>query len=103
MTCKDCLLCPMCFAVREAGEKDRYAENCPNFKNKADFVEVVRCKDCKHAINLDKNCSLNRTVYRHCLLSRGEELTNIWHRYKKYYKDYSIVELDGYCDSGEKK
>ena len=48
MTCKDCLLCPMCFAVREVGEKDRYAENCPNFKNKSDFEEVVRCKDCKY-------------------------------------------------------
>lgn len=46
MTCKDCLLCPMCFAVREAGEKDRYAELCPKFKNKADFVEVIRCVEC---------------------------------------------------------
>lgn len=46
MTCKDCLLRPMCFAVREIGEKDICAEHCPKFKNKADFVEVVRCKDC---------------------------------------------------------
>lgn len=78
-------------------------EECGKFKNKADYVEVVRCKECKHSINFDKNCSLNRTVYRHCQLWRGEELTNVWHRYKKYYKDYSIVELDGYCDSGERK
>ena len=69
----------------------------------ADVVEVVRCKDCKHSINIDKNCVLNRNVYKHCQLWRGEELTNIWHRYKKYYKDYSIVELDGFCDSGERK
>lgn len=53
MTCKECLLYPMCFAVREVGEKDRYAENCPNFKNKSDFVKV-RCKDCKHSREQDR-------------------------------------------------
>lgn len=56
MTCKDCLLCPMCFAVREAGEKDRYAELCPKFKNKADYVEVVRCMDCKNLVVYDNCC-----------------------------------------------
>ena len=24
-------------------------EDCPHFKNKADFVEVVRCGNCKHS------------------------------------------------------
>jgi hypothetical protein len=28
-------------------------EDCPHFKNKADFVEVVRCNDCKHWDNGD--------------------------------------------------
>ena len=103
--CKDCFHCSACKDMYDGnfddfGECDLY---CEHFKNKADFVEVVRCKDCKHSINLDKNCALNRTMYKHCQLWRGEELTNIWHRYKKYYKDYSVVELDGFCDSGERK
>jgi hypothetical protein len=34
---------------------------------------------------------------------RGEEEKNVWHSYKKYRKDYSIVELDGFCDMGERK
>ena len=61
MTCKDCLLRPMCFAVREIGEKDICAEHCPKFKNKADFVEVVRCKDCKY-------CTVHNspTLYAYC-------------------------------------
>lgn len=69
----------------------------------ADVVEVVRCKDCIHAVELDKHCEINRSAYRHCNMCRGEEETNVWHSYKKYRKDYSIVELDGFCDMGERK
>lgn len=106
MTCKDCICVARCKDICEAFGMLIDVENsraCKYFKNKADFVEVVRCGKCKHSINLDKHCSLNRNIYKHCQLWRGEELTNIWHRYKKYYKDYSIVELDGFCDSGEPK
>lgn len=105
MTCKDCIH-EQCCKIWEPNEKyfEKANENdCVAFKNKADFVEVVRCGKCKHSINLDKHCALNRNIYKHCQLWRGEELTNIWHRYKKYYKDYSIVELYGFCDSGEPK
>lgn len=38
MTCKDCIHLPVCQLM---------PSNCEHFKNKADFVEVVRCKDCK--------------------------------------------------------
>ena len=69
----------------------------------ADVVEVVRCKDCIHSVELDKHCEINRSVYRHCNMCRGEEETNVWHSYKKYRKDYSIVELDGFCDMGERE
>jgi hypothetical protein len=69
----------------------------------ADVVEVVRCKDCIYAVELDKHCDISRTAYRHCSLLRGDETQYVWHKYKKYYKDYSIVDLDGYCDSGELK
>lgn len=69
----------------------------------ADVVEVVRCKDCIHAIELDKHCDINRTAYKHCTLLRGDETKYVWHKYKKYYKDYSIVEPNDYCSYGIKR
>lgn len=52
-TCKDCIH----YLVCDYWEKEAYPNDCENydkalckfFKNKADFVEVVRCKDCKYA------------------------------------------------------
>ncbi len=44
MVCKDCLyyeVCPLGLAV------DGQTGTCLKFKNSADFVEVVRCKDCR--------------------------------------------------------
>lgn len=67
-----------------------------------DAVEVVRCQNCVHAEPLDRNCELSTTHYLHCKLWRGEETKNVWHKYKKYHKDYSLVERDGYCDAGAK-
>lgn len=69
----------------------------------ADVVEVVRCKDCIHSQELDKHCEINRSAYRHCNIWRGEEEKNVWHSYKKYSKDYSIVELCAFCDMGERR
>ena len=69
----------------------------------ADVVEVVRCKDCNFATELDKHCDINRTAYKHCSLLRGDETRNVWHKYKKYYKDYSLVEADDFCSYGERK
>jgi hypothetical protein len=69
----------------------------------ADVVEVVRCKDCKHSREFDKHCEINRFAHRHCAMDRGEEIKNVWHKYKKYYKDYSVVDYDGFCDYGERK
>lgn len=44
MTCKDCIyyeVCPLGLAIKAK------TGICLKFKNKADFVQVVRCKDCK--------------------------------------------------------
>lgn len=50
MTCKDCIHHKSCFNMAfRCGYKAEAldgAEVCEDFKNKADFVEVVRCKDC---------------------------------------------------------
>ena len=66
-----------------------------------DAVEVVRCQNCIHAEPFDRHCELNRSAYMHCKLLRGEEVQYVWHKYKKYYKDYSVVDRDGFCDEGE--
>ena len=50
-TCKDCIHEDLCGTFTrpcypdEANASERL---CEDFKNKADFVEVVRCKDCKY-------------------------------------------------------
>jgi hypothetical protein len=36
------------------GKRDDVEEVCQHFKNKADFVEVVRCKKCKYNGNFFK-------------------------------------------------
>ena len=73
-------------------------EYCPT----VDAVAVVRCQNCVHAEPLDHNCELSASYYLHCKLWRGEETKNVWHKYKKYYKDYSLVERDGFCSDGAK-
>ena len=48
MTCKDCIhfeVCPMADDTEYISE-DVLKEDCHDFKNKADFVEVVRCREC---------------------------------------------------------
>lgn len=66
-------------------------------------LDIVRCKDCIHAVELDKHCDLNRGLYKHCLLLRGDETPCVWHKYKKYYKNYSLVEAEDFCSYGERK
>ena len=49
MTCKDCVHEKVCviIAFPEAFENTKWEkEPCDHFKNKADFVEEARCKDC---------------------------------------------------------
>ena len=79
-------------------EADRVLLRIPT----ADVVEVVRCEKCKHSKELAPHSEIS-PYYRHCSLWRGEETKNVWHKYKKYYADYSIVEPDDYCSYGERK
>ena len=104
MTCKDCVHYNVCeeWADRTNHAYYQYGSYCEQFKDKSRFVELpCRCEDYIHSVPLDNNCELNTTMYLHCTLWRGEETKNVWHKYKKYYKDYSIVERDGFCDSAE--
>ena len=57
MTCKDCIHEDVCKdRLAKQGytmysDKNLIVEECGYFKNKADFAEVVRCKDCVHYDN----------------------------------------------------
>lgn len=47
MTCKDCVHFELCDALSiRCSVPTVEASDCLLFKNKADFVGVVRCKDC---------------------------------------------------------
>ena len=59
-----------------------FIEDCPNFKNKADVVEVVRCKDCKHWGGI--------TYGQMCRKYSGAE-TKV------------CTEIDHYCSYGERR
>ena len=54
-TCKDCLHNEICDILINTNRTIN-ANNCANFKNKADYVEVVRCKDCTEWIEHDQEC-----------------------------------------------
>lgn len=45
-TCKDCLHFDVCLSYTDPDESFYEVGGCQLFKNKNDFVPVVRCKDC---------------------------------------------------------
>lgn len=65
ITCKDCIHYEICATMYETGRfVGSFDENvsleaiyCDDFKDKANFEEVVRCKDCKHR-RIPTRCSL---------------------------------------------
>jgi hypothetical protein len=94
----------------KGGKKvDRHTATECAYKNgfaagmKAAEEKIVRCQECTHAEPLDRHCEINTCAYMHCKMWRGETERNVWHKYKKYYKDYSIVDRDGFCDYGERR
>ena len=62
MTCNDCIKYDACLAynggmTRIMSMKNKAEQECGHFKNKADFVEVVRCKDCTEWDGKECECS----------------------------------------------
>ena len=49
VTCRDCFHYDACFYHITEETKRLTVNECPLFVNKADVVEVVRCKDCAYA------------------------------------------------------
>lgn len=84
MTCKDCVKYDACLAynggmTRTTSMKNKADEMCGHFKNKADFVEVVRCSRCQHG-----------KEYAHSM------------RFKCRRFDRDTVE-NGFCNYGKRK
>lgn len=84
MTCKDCIHYNVCqFHIDE--ETPFSITECNNFKNKADFVEVVRCGKCKFA----QHYKCVDPCYNHMRCTRREHYTE------------GVDEYD-YCSYGER-
>ena len=84
MTCKDCISYEVC----ENGKL--FETPCIHHKNKADFVEVVRCKDCKNFIQKGEEYLLG-DVYGFCERSRTG-----------YFDDGAEVYGNDFCSYGVK-
>lgn len=65
-TCNECLYQPICNTYASFGVTDLPASDtspCELFKNKADVVEAVRCKDCGFNVSNMKKDPLDITDY----------------------------------------
>lgn len=61
--CHNCIYYRMCEFVHEF-----YETECNDFKSKADFVEVVRCKDCEYYVPLGDAYEYKGKKAMHCIL-----------------------------------
>ena len=87
MTCKDCIKSDVCEIYVLLHNIEDRENKCLHFKNKADFVEVVRCDKCKHG---DVSChemskDVEETIACYCNLKN------------------KVTDVDYYCPSGERK
>lgn len=85
MTCKDCVHYDICVFCLRGNEN----EKCLHFKNNANVVEVVRCRDCKW-YEEGKLLSPNKFCFR---LKHPTEDRKIGYNYAP----------DDYCSYGERK
>lgn len=60
--CEECLHYDLCNALELNGIDKVPASACGCYKNAADVVEVVRCRDCKYS-EIDENYNLWCTFY----------------------------------------
>lgn len=101
MTCKDCIGYEFCSIGRDEDTvfygKDIACNDvedlCRYFKNKADFVKVVRCKDCKQ---FSENIEGTRPIEG----ADGKCFIRMVHSIDT---QYCGVCYDDYCSYGERK
>ena len=84
MTCKECI----CYDILcKDTLQDDELQLCDQFKNKADFVEVVRCKNCIHG--------------EVSIIARTKDGKETWGCYCNAKK--VVTDVDSYCPMGEKR
>ena len=76
--------------IGEPGKARKLIADAPT----VDAVEVVKCRDCIHAVEIEKDYigALFIDGTKQCELGRGDP-----------FFGYSIITNDGFCDSGERK
>lgn len=98
MTCKDCVHYEVCKDDFESGylfednNGNYFTDDCDNFKNKADFVEVVRCGRCKYSRELNKNKSPEKYYKNCCVVCECEDIVG---------DEPMIYHNEHFCGKGE--
>jgi hypothetical protein len=84
MTCKDCIGYEYC---NPQPKNPRQVEKwCKKFKNKADFVEIVRCAKCKYGeVGIFSKAKGGEDIACYCTLKKV------------------VTNTDSYCPSGRRK
>ena len=91
LTCYDCIHCDVCSGIGACSYHCSDVSKCKHFKNKADFVEVVRCKNCKHFTKRGEEF-LNNDIFGICEKSRTG-----------FFDDGEEVYGNDFCSYGERK
>ena len=82
MTCKDCLHYGICLWTQVDAQHKKI---CKDFKNKAYFVEVVRCEKCKYGdVSVFSKTKDGEDIACYCNLKKV------------------VTNVDSYCPSGRK-
>lgn len=90
MTCKDCIHYNICLDNGDDAAKQNAPnaeKECDDFKNKADFVEVVRCEKCKRRVDYEGKIMCNKF---------GHKFQGEWYGLKATTKDH-------FCSCGERR
>nr|DAL55051.1 MAG TPA_asm: hypothetical protein [Caudoviricetes sp.] len=89
-------LCRLLLVGHDKGVADAIAKNLQDVvdTHTVDAVPVVRCRDCVHAVEIEKDHIRKLFIdgTKACDIGRGD----------LYYGE-SIIGNDGFCDSGERK
>lgn len=97
--CNDCLhyeICRLLIGERELCIHDiacHFSEGCGGYKKKADYAEVVRCKDCQHRGD-DVHCPM---CFEEAIEWDDDGYTEVDYVLHDHTTD------DGFCDRGDRR
>ena len=86
MTCEDCVHHDICLEQYSGLTPEMMFRECKKFKNKANFVEAIRCRDCQRCYN--RITKRNKQIMYFCMRMDGNEFQ---------------VNANDYCSYGRKE